>query len=228
MTVVQEAESNLVLLEKLYCLLWGQILGWGELWDSQDGEGRTVNAACLSLLCLCVIPSVRAMTRIAQLEERHGAFGGICVTPAVLFSCQTLVPVSWVSETCSTGAVPFSWVMLLKGQGMALAAAVSRTGAAWGEGTAVGQGRLFLRYWLEGMEANCHSNKFHCCPSLVFLLVWVMSIALPGSHKAFLEQPVQRAFVCTENCCWCWWSFGSVLPWWAVMTGVPARLVVVW
>lgn len=98
------------------------------------------------------IPSVRAMTRVAQLEERRGAFGGICcVTPTVLFSCQTLVPVSWVGETCSTGAVPFSWVMLLKGQGMALAAAVSRTAAAWGEGTAVGPGRLclcrlFLRY----------------------------------------------------------------------------------
>lgn len=93
------------------------------------------------LLYLCVIPSVRSMPRIAQLEERGGAFGGICcVTPTVLFSCQTLVPASWVSETRSTGTVHLPWVMLLKAQGMALAAAVSRTvilswdswkGAAW-------------------------------------------------------------------------------------------------
>lgn len=95
------------------------------------------------LLYLCVIPSVRSLPKIAQLEKRGGAFGGICyITPTVLFSCQTLVPVSWVSETCSSGAVHLPWVMLLKAQGMALAAAVSRTviqswdgwkGAAWGK-----------------------------------------------------------------------------------------------
>lgn len=45
------------------------------------------------------------------------------------------------------------------------------------------------------MEANCHSNKFHSWPSLVCLLVWVMSMALPGSQKTFWSSP------CRERLC---------------------------
>lgn len=107
---------------------WKSFIAYFEarFWDGEshgavrtEKAGQRVLALSTPLLCLCVIPSVRA--RIAQLKKRDGALGGICyVTPTVLFSCQILVPESWVSETCSTETVHLSWVMLLKGQGMAL------------------------------------------------------------------------------------------------------------
>lgn len=225
---------------------WRSFIAYFEtrFWDEEsrgpvrtEKAGQWVLSVSTFLLCLCVIPSVRAMPGIAQLEKRDGAFGGICyVTPTVLLSCQTLVPVSWVSETCSTGTVHLPWVMLLKAQGMALAAAVSRTviqswdswkGAAWEEGAAMGQGRpclchLFLRYWLKWMEANCRSNKFHSCPALVCLLVWVISMALPGSHKAFWRSPCRERLRAQGAVV----GAGGVLA--ACCPGVPARLVVVW
>lgn len=143
--------------EKATRYFWKKFIAYFEtrFWDGEScGAVRTEKAeqrvlpVSTFLLCLCVIPSVRSVPGIALLEKRGGAFGGICyVTPTVLFSCQTLVPVSWVSETCSTGTFRLPWGMLLKAQAMALAAAVSRTvtqswvgwkGAAWGEGAAMG------------------------------------------------------------------------------------------
>lgn len=56
------------------------------------------------------------------------------------------------------------------------------------------------------------------CPILVCFLFWVVSMALPGSYKAFWS----RERLCTGSC-WCWWGFGSVLSWWAIGGWCPSQ-----
>lgn len=92
---------------------------------------------------------------------------------------------------------------------------------------------LFLRYWLEVVEVLW---AYFLCELIAtatnFTLAQhgvCMFVSLGYVHgtarqpQSLLEQPVQRAFVCTGSCRGCKWGFGSVLSWWAVSDWCPSQ-----
>lgn len=78
------------------------------------------------------------------------------------------------------------------------------------------------------MEANCHRNEFHSCPTLVCWLVWVMAMALPGSRKAFWSSRCRGCLCARGAVVGAGGVFAACCPGGQLVTGVPARLVVVW